>query len=97
MVSTVETGKQHPQRAGLSKPALRGAFHNGTDGKGAFTHKKNMQCFQPHAFIGAVSVDLHQRQHCPNTQLVTPLLPCWGTCWVLAMALFSKFSTPETF
>lgn len=40
---------------------------------------KNRQCFQPD-FIGAALVDLQQRQHCPNTQLVTtPLLPCWGS------------------
>lgn len=61
-----------------SKPALRGTFHKGTDRKRTFIHK-NMKCFQPHTFIGAASVDLHQRQHCPNTQLVTTLLPCWGS------------------
>lgn len=61
-----------------SKPALRGTVHNGTESKRAFTHKKNTQCFQPHSFIGAASLDLQQRQHCLNTQLATPLLPCWG-------------------
>lgn len=57
MVSTAEQQKQHSQRAGFTKASSeRYTFHERTDMLRAFSHKKNMQCFQPHCFIGAVSV-----------------------------------------
>lgn len=47
--------------------------------EGIFTHEKNMQCFQPHYFKGAGSVDLPQ---CSTKGSIVPAHSWWRLCYL---------------